>query len=537
MRMADKDISTNTENNVLTEQEVFDVLNFANAYYAGITASTGYNASVYTPFLTNERLSQIGLKPKKASKSTLERQFNDPIGNQKQLVGYSEYLKFTEAVSKRTLLYYGNLPAFDYTFVCRNAYSKEDFESPEYKADYRRLQDFLSHFDVKGQFAYAARRMLESDAFYSVFRTDGDNYEFQELPYDYCLITGRSLDWGFVFDFDMQWFLQQGLSINQYPPNFKALWKRVFGDREDLKDYNPSNGLKKRKGTFATWAQTSPLPSKGGFTCFKFNSDGYATIPFLSPMFSDAINKPMIRYLQQNQYIIASQKLLVGLIPLLKDQKSGQVADALAVKAETLGKFLGLLKQGLSDAIKVGGVPFSDLKDISFEQSDKSIYNEYNQNLSKQAGATSSLIYGSDRPTATEITLSSQIDEMIATSIYPQLEKWLSTYVNTLTKKYKFKFRLEGTKFQNSRKERLDTALKLAASGIVLPQKIAAAVGMNVFELQSQLQMHGNDEFRNSLYLLPNSNTANLGGEVGRSTVDDSEAAESTLSKLDRVAE
>lgn len=521
----------------LTEKEVLDVLNFANAYYTGITASSQYNTSVFTPFLTNERLSQIGLKPKKANKSTLERQFSDPVGNQKQLVGYSEYLKFTEAVSKRTLLYYGNLPSFDYTFTCVNAYTADDLNSPEYKADFRRLQDFLRHFNVRGQFAYATRRMLESDAFYSVFRVDGENYEFQELPYDYCLITGRNLDWGFVFDFDMQWFLQQGLSLNQYPPNFKVLWRRVFGDREDLTDYNPSNGLKKRKGTFATWAQTSPLPSKGGFTCFKFNSDGYATIPFLSPLFADAINKPVLRYLQQNQYIIASQKLLVGLIPLLKDQKSGQVADALAVKAETLGKFLGLLKQGLADAIKVGGVPFSDLKDISFEQSDKSIYDEYNKNLAKQSGATSSLIYGSDRPTATEVSLSAQIDEMIATSIYPQFEKWLSTYVNSLTKKYKFKFRLEGTKFQNSRKERLDTALKLASVGIVLPQKIAAAIGMDAFELESQLQMHGNDSFRKLLYLLPNSNTANLGGEVGRATVDDTEAAESTLSKLDRVAE
>ena len=71
----------------------------------------------------------------------------------------------------------------------------------------------------------------------------------------------------------------------------------------------------------------------------------------------------------------------------------------------------------------------------------------------------------------------------------------------------------------------------------MLPQKIAAAIGMDAFELESQLRMHGNDSFRKLLYLLPNSNTANLGGEVGRATVDDTEAAESTLSKLDRAAE
>jgi hypothetical protein len=200
------------------------------------------------------------------------------------------------------------------------------------------------------------------------------------------------------------------------------------------------------------------------------------------------VNKPLIKSLQTNQYIISAQKILVGLIPYLKDQKSGQVANALAIDAKTLAPFLALLKQGLSDAVKVSGAPFSDLKDISFPTTEKSIYDEYNTNLAKQSGATGALIYGSQRPTATEITLSAQIDTMIATSIYPSLARWLSTYVNTLTTKYKFRFAFEGNKYTNDRKERLDTALKLADKGVVLPQKIAAAIGMDIFDLEAQLR-------------------------------------------------
>lgn len=527
-------VETNVESSVeqLTEAEVFDVMKFASEYYNSMVDSK-YGLSGFTPYLTNERLSRIGLCPKKASKEKLEKQFEDPIGNQKQMVGYSEYLKLTETLSKRAMLYMGNLPSFDYTFVPVNA-TAEDMKTQEYKSDLAKVKDFLYKFDVKGQFGYVARRMLESDAFYSIFRTEGDNYVFQELPSDYCLITGRNSDFGFVFDFDMTWFLQQGLSIEQYPKNFVTMWKRVFGDVKSLEEYNPSNKLKKRKGTYSTWAQTSPLPEAGGFACFKFNWDNYATIPFLAPMFSDAVNKPLIRFLQNNQYIIASQKLLVGLIPLLKDQKSGQVADALAIKAGTLAKFLGLLKQGLSDAIKVGGVPFSDLKDISFEQSQKSIYSEYNTNLSKQSGVTGSLIYGSERPTATEITYSAEIDSMIATSIYSPMQTWLSSYINTLTDKYKFKFTFEGTKYGASRKDRLENAFKLANAGIILPQKFAAALGMNIFELQDQIEMGRADNFIDKLYLLPNTNTKSLGGEVGRPALSVEEASESTLSKLDR---
>ena len=538
--MEEKEIKNSIENTPLTEGEVLDVLKFAGAYYSGYRASQ-YELGAFTPSLTNERLSQIGLTPQKANKQTLEQQFLNPDSNSENLVGYSEYIQLTESAAKRTMLYMGNLPSFDWTMTCMNIDDDREYNSPEYKADYKKVKEFMSKFDVRGQFSYVCRRILTSEAFYGIFRTDGDyNYEFQELPADRCKITGRNLDWGYLFDFDMSWFLQQGLSLNMYPRNFKPLWRRVFGKAENISDirYNPSNALNKRKGTFATWAQTSPLPRYGNFVCFKYNSDIYAVVPFLSAMFSDAINKPLLRELQNNQYIIASQKLLVGLVPLLKEQKSGQVADALAVKYETLGKFLGLLKQGLADAIKVGAVPFSDVKDISFTQSERSIYDEYNTNLSKQTGVTPSLVYGSTRPTATEVLLSSQIDAMIATSIYPQFAKWLSTMVNTLTEHYKFKFVFEGNKFDSSKSERLDTAIKLADKGMVLPQKIAAAIGMDIFTFEEQLKMGKASNLIDKMWLLPNANTNNLGSDDvgGRPSKSLAEASESTLSKTDRIA-
>lgn len=519
----------------LTETEVLDVLEFVNAYYRSVSAGSEYGSMAFTPYLTNERLSQIGLRPESQTKQSLESAFAAPISNQKTMVGYAEFLKLTDMVSKRTMLYLGNLPSFDYTFVPINVYDDAELDSPEYKRDLAKVREFSYRFDAKGQMSYAARRMLESDAFYGIFRDDGENFVFQELPADYCLITGRNSDWGFTFDFDMNWFLQQGLSIDQYPPQFTKMWKRVFGNLESLIKYNPANGLKKRKGKFSTWAQTSPLPAYGGFVCFKFNSDNYATIPYIAPMFADAINKPLMRTLQTNRNIISAQKMMIGLIPLLKDQKSGQVSNALAVDPKIVGSFLGMIKSGLSEAFRIGAAPFSDIKDVSVSDSNDSIYANYNSDLSKQAGVTGSLIYGSERPTATEIQYSAQIDAMIATSIYAPMAKWMSAYVNTLTEKYKFKFSFEGTKYEASRKERLDNALKLANAGIVLPQKIAAANGMNVFEMEDQIKMGRSSGFKDMLYLLPNANTASLGGEAGRPELDASEASESTLSKLDRV--
>lgn len=520
----EKNLNNSSENAPLTERQVYDVLKFAQEAYK---TSTQINyklddfMGIYSPSLTNQRLSEIGLNPKNLKDSELKKIIETPVANQSQLVGYSEFLKFTDMIAKRTLGYLGNLPAFDYTFTCTNAHSKEDYLSEDYKKDLEIVKDFLSKFDVRGQFSYINRRTFEIDAFYSVFRMDGDRYEFQELPYDYCKITGKNLSWGFQFDFDMSWFEKMGLNIEQYPPIFTKMYNRVKNNKGS-KDYDPANNLKNRKGNFCLWAQTSSLPNKGNFACFKMNSDMYAVMPYLTPMFQDAVNKPIIRALQNDQYIIASQKIMIGLIPLLKDQKSGQIKDALAVSPETMGKFLGLLKKGLSNAIKITGAPFEDVKQVEFDQPSTSIYNQFSVSEAANSGATSRLVYSSDKLSATEVVYSADIDAMISNAVYPQYERWLSSMVNYLTKKYKFNFKFEGTKYSSNRKARLENALKLADKGIVMPAKISAAIGMDIFEMKGLIEQCKYDDFQDLLYLLPNSNTKDYGSsaDAGRPKTD-----------------
>lgn len=504
---------------MLTEGEVYDVLKFASTAYQyayGNIDLNGYSG-VYTPSLTNERLTEISLDPEKLDKESLESILQDPTSNPQGLTGYSEYLQFTDTIAKRSLGYMGNLPAFDYSFNCINIKDEKEYDSVEYKEDLAIVKDFLSRFDVRGQFAYANRRTFEIDGFFAILRFDGEKYAFQELPHKYCKITGRTPSWGYQYDFDMTWFLRMGLSIDSYPPIFKTMYKRVIKGK-NIEDYDPSNSLKDRKGVYALWAQTSSLPTKGNFVCFKWNSDRYAILPYLSSMMQDAVNKPLIRALQINQDIIASQKILIGLIPLLKEQKSGQIKDALAVTPETMGKFLGLLQKGLTSALKITGAPFADVKQVEFTPPTNNMYNEANAVEAGNAGTTSRLIYSSDRMSATEIEYSVGIDEMIATSIYPQYETWLSSMVNFMTKKYKFNFKFKGTKFKSNRKERLENSLKLADKGIVDFQEIASAMGEDIFTLEEKIVASSHSPIWNKLKLLLNTNTKDNGSsdDVGR---------------------
>ena len=495
----------------LTESELYQVLDFASKYYKELGNNNSF-PTTFTPQLTNMRLSSIAVSDETTNTFDFDKAIANLAQNQKSMVGYSEFLALTDSVSKRATSYLGNLPTFDYVFVCKNAYDKSDYDSAEYKEDLNIVKDFLNHFNPKAQFSAINRRTMSTDAYYSVFRTEFENFAFEELPPKYCMITGKNPDWGFVFDFNMEWFLQQGLSINQYPSVFKKLWNNVYGDIDIPQKYDPSNPLKRRDGTFSLWAQTSPLPDQGNFACFKYNCDIFATIPFLTSLFGDVQNKALIRQLQNNAYIIASQKIIVGLIPLLKEQKSGSVRDAVSISPKILGSFLGLLKQGLSDAVKIGGVPFSDVKDISFNLPNTNMYDQYNSTAASNTGVTSRFVYSTDKLTAAEVKYNALIDSMITEQVYPQYATWLSSMVNSRTKKYKFAFTFSGTKFDKD--ERLEKAEKLANRGIFIDQLYANAIGINKFELETLMQMSNKSSFHDLLRLPPNSNTDSVGGSA-----------------------
>lgn len=491
----------------LNEKEINEYLYYTSQIMNVYSGSAGY-PQTFTPLLTNERLQEIGFTPAQIDIGLLKKALKDPIVSDNILTAYSEWLRFSEPISKRVCEYIGNLPSFDMTYTCINP--PKEFSDKEYKEDLQVFKNICFRFDYKSEFAKINRRTVVEDSYFGLFRMDaGYRFVFQELPSPYCLITGKNADWGFTYDFDMTWFLKQGISIDQYPRAMKILWRRVYGEKslEDVQRYNPSNLLDRRNGVFSTWAQTSPLPEKGGFTCFKFNSDIYAKIPFLTALFNDAISKDVIRELQNNAYIIASQKILVGLIPYLKDVKGGSVKDQIALDPNTLKLYLGLLKEGLNSAVKVSGVPFSDVKDIAYTLPQNNMYNQYSNTMSGSSGVTSRLVYSTDKMSATEVEYSSNIDEMLSLQVYPQYATWFSTLVNSFTKKYKFQIRFSGSNFRKSRETRFKNAETLANRGMFLPQLYSNALGMSPFEFENMLKESKESDIQKWLQLPLNANT------------------------------
>lgn len=532
-----KNYSYNNKNHLsgqesITEKEAREVLEFAENWYKIASGTVG---GMLTPQVINNRLGALTQNSSEIDSSEeLKKAFRDPLNNQKKLVGYSEFLALKDAIAKRTIAYLGNAATFDMSFHCKNIKNQTEYNSKEYREDLAIFKNIVSSFDYKNEFGIILKRMLIDDAYFGIFRTDTDQYGFQELPYTHCYLTSRSIDWGFCYDFNMSWFLQPGVCLDLYPEVMKKMYYKTFIDANGNPNYNPANKLSERNGVWGLWTQTSPLPEEGGFIAFKWNPDSYATIPFLTSLFEDAINKDVVRQLQNNQYIIASQKLLVGLLPLLKEMKSGNTKDMFAISPDLMGKYLGLLQQGLREIV-VKGVPFADLKEVTYEMPSKSIYEEFNSNLAGNSGVTADFAYSQLGKTAQAIKNNSLIDMSMLEPSLKQFSLWFSSFVNSKTKKYKFKINFSGNIFDKD--ERLDAALKLADRGMVDFQALANAFsGDDIFGFEDKLMQSSYSPLWEKLKLLPNVHTANI-GSAQTGTTSSTEASDIGRKKKEDVSE
>lgn len=507
------DTSSTSEGEVLlTQEEVFNVLKFAQSLYGGYP-------NVYTPDLVNSRLKDITMSPQVATADNISKALQNPKENEINLVGYNEYLELTSMLYKRMLLYFSGMMSFDWTYVCTNAEDK-DYTSPKYKSDLKKVREFFDKFNAKESFKTVMREMMRLETFYGVLRDDGNKYVIQELPSQYCKITGR-FDYGLVYDFNMYWFLQPAVSLDMYPAVFKKLYSRTFQNAK-TNNYNPAASIDTRTGSYVYWTQTNP---KDGFVAFKLFPEIATNIPFLSAYMPDAVLQPVVRSLQMDAYIAQASKIIAGQVPFLKDSKAS-VRDALALDPVTLGKFLALMKAGLPSAIKIASAPLDNLSALEFT-GDNDIYDSYLGTSASSTGINSRLLYSKDRQNVLETKTSLDVDLNILRPVYHQFENMLEFWINQRTSKFKFKIMFEGFETSLDRDARFEKVNKLADSGIVLEQKFASAIGMNPFDFRRMLAEGKSNDFVKNLTPILKSNQ--MGGKdvAGRPSSADGKLSDS----------
>lgn len=512
----------------ISRSDVQDVIDFSS----GLMAMDGF----YSPFLSNQLLTNLNNNPRLPSAESVKKALNDYKNSGEELQGFVEFASSFDMIFKRTLYSYANALSFDLQVTCKNAYTESDYQSDEYKKDRQTVDNFLTNFDYKKEFYNVLLNVLKRDTYFTWFRkTKTGNrgkmkFALQIMPQDYCMLTGY-FEKGLLWSLNILYYMQPGVDLNGFDPSITKTYLRAL---ETIDSYVPSAPLNDRKGSYAMWADVSPLD---GAWAWKFDTSSFANNPFLSPYVANVLRSDEIGELQYNKDLIAASGILAGEIKLFDSAKSGTKANQFAIDPKTLGTFMSLVKKGLQSIIKAVAVPLENIKFFQFEDKNP---NSYTNELTTTAGigtGISRVIYSSDKMSNAE--LEAALNEVYQTMkpMYAQFNNFLDFYVNQMTSKYKFKFEFVGSNYQFERDARFDKMMKMADKGLVLNSSAwASAVGMNPVTFDRMLaesKYTGWIDKYSTLML--NANTTAQSSEGGRprksssSLTDSGEASRETL--------
>ncbi len=463
----------------LTIQETWDIVKFAESL-----GGYGIYGNALNPFLLNQRMQDVSMNPLQATESSLASAMRNPKNSELQLMGFSEDFENTSQIYKKLISYIGDMLSFDLTYSAINVVKSAEYKTTKYSQDLDVVKEFLDNFDYKKELRIAVRQMLRNEAFFCAPRFDTRKVVLQELPSSptYTMITGR-WEYGLLASLNMYWFLQPGVDINMYPKFFREKYNELW-DGKGFGQYNSHLSPESRGGS--SWVYWQNLDVNTAWV-WKLSPELVTRLPYYTGMFPDLVLQSLMRSLQKNMNMSAAARLIIGQVGTLSREAGAKVKDAFNINPDLLGKFLSLVKSAIGDSMKVAAAPLDNIQGISFP-SDNELYSSYLQNTLASSGVNTGLVFTSKvRPNIFESQASLQTDEQFVTALYPQFNAFLNYHINQRTKKYKFNFEFEGTHFFNNRQFRLDNAMTLANSGIVLPQKIAAAMGMSPFTFQRQL--------------------------------------------------
>ncbi len=470
----------------LSEEEVNQVLNafnfleFSQSYMN--TVYNGANAFV-TPQLVNQQMQNLNMNPQEVTVDGIIQALKNPKASEQIIREYSIALELNNMYYKRLLRYLSDMPCFNITFDCVNAEKDNEFDSKAYKKDLQVVDDFLNRFNCREEFQLVLRQILRQGVFYCVFRDDGIKYTLQELPAQYCQITGRH-PYGVLFDFNMYYFMgQSGIDINMFPKVFRKMYRDVY--RQNNNEYRVDSRVDKRHSSYVYWHQCSPAD---GFWCFKTSPELATLIPYFSPLFPDIALQPTVRALQEDKYFIQASKMLVGILGFNKETKSGQVANQVNITPEVLGKFLGVARQGLNKQIGLTALPVDKIEQVEFDTDNTNLETEQTTTIAKQSISSSSALFHQDKLSVHESKLAVAVDSNIVKAMYPMFANFIEYYVNRLTTKYKFKFEFHDVDLPDDKDFRKSTVKEMAQVGIVDFQDVARVFDINVFQLKRRLQ-------------------------------------------------
>lgn len=526
------------KDNYITEAELnktlsaFNFFEFEQGYTRGITSASGnmesmWGSKMLSPSLINNAMQNVNMNPTSSTEDAILNALENPKSNEELLRKIAIGLEVKDIYYKRLVDFNANTPAYNMTFRCINASDEKDYDTQEFKNDYNIAKDFCSKFNYKEEFRKAHTQIIRQGGYACSFRDDYLNrYVLQELPLSYTMIRGRD-SYGINFAFDFMWFLSQyGADYRMYKRVFIKMWNKL---KERVKNSTSSNsynpGLK--NSSYLYWENCA---RSDGFWYFKCNPELTTLIPYYSSLFPSLVNTLEVSKLQKNKNIIAATKLLLAMMPMIDNKKTGTVQNQLAMTPELIGQFLGRARAGLSKEIGITAMPANDFKVIDFNVQDKNILADHIDVIANQSLASSASLFDNEKLNMLQTKIALDVDSNFVKSFYFQFEKFMDYNINSKTKKYKFSFKFHDTNMESDREHRLKIFDSMALKGIVRWDYAARVFDEDLFEFSDNLKFGKHLELENYLISLMSLNNQTKEESAGGRPTNPSSNNENTES-------
>lgn len=459
--------SKQNSNNSFESQAVQQLINddisycsdFLNTYNSQSFSGQNY---LLSPQLLNASLKNLNMDGYNFSTDQIRKMVMSPHNFEQELRKLSYHYFNYIAIYKRNIEYKSTVLDFDWEPIPYTLDGKpitqSDVNSNAFKRDYAEMTKFFNNFNVKQEFRKVLFNLLLYDTYYTSKRTYEDHIYLQELPSTHCMIDANSY-LGYLFSFDLSYFMNSGVDINAYSPALRKKYNEVLKLKQST--YNPN--LPQRNGSWVYWLPMNPDDS----WVFKFNNNFAGSVPPLLDMLIDYSKIDKFKELEEAKKQLEAYKVIFATVPRLTNNKSANKVDDFAISSKELGKFVAAVKHTLGSGVDFKAAPLENFKafDFSPSASENDLLETEINNMLKESGTSESILTGGSSVSSNNIY--KLVTSEIIKSVYPQFSNFCEYQINKNTKKYKFKIKFVGTIFD--REERRKAANEDMERGIITP--------------------------------------------------------------------
>lgn len=469
----------------------------------------------YDAIYANNIVKDITTPPSVPDLATLTDWLRNPAEAERGLTGLSQYLDYSVFQYRRSVKHFASMFTYNYHLVPLSFPENED-GMKAFKRNEAKVIDWLKKFRVKEQLRNVMEGVMLEDAKYFYVRESKDYIDLQEMPSEYCYITGDS-SIGFRFAFNMVWFAQYGYTDKGFPrdsfaPEFED-WFNEF-----------LVAWRKYKSRIVDYYQ--PL-NRDKSVVFKFDDNRAGVVPPLSGVFKDALDIQEYKDLLKTKTKLDTWKIVFQQIPLNKD--TGKPA----IDSKTIGKFVALTQARMPEGTKTMASPMAPTA-INFEsaQTKDNITGTANANYWDRIGIARAINGGGDVNSAGAIKYSVIGDYGFISGMLNQFERFINHQLKLITGNYKFEVKFVENDTIYNNQDNQDKTLKSAQFGAAGSKSKLVAV--NGLEPHQAKHMTAYEKYLGYEEWVPlNSShvggiTADEGGRVKKDVTDLSESGENT---------